>query len=118
MDRQELTKLREQILGDIAPMILDSVELGADRFSLLLRLIQSGGADAAIYKKAYESAKAIEDKGEQLNALLALLDEIDFDVQKEEVNLPQDEQRAPVSMQPQPEADENISPQPVENTQY
>ncbi len=116
MDRQELTKLREQILSDIAPMILDSVESGADRFSLLIRLIQSGGADEAIYKKAYESAKAIEDKGEQLNALIALLDEIDFDVQKEDVDAPQNEQQA--REDEQDVGDNTTMSQPAENTQY
>ncbi len=116
MDRQELTKLREQILSDIAPMILDSVESGADKFSLLIRLIQSGGADEAIYKKAYESAKAIEDKGEQLNALIALLDEIDFDVQKEDVGTLQNEHQA--RSDEQGVSGDHTDLQPVENSQY
>lgn len=54
-----------------------------DRFGILLRIIQAGGASSEIYTQAYESARRIQDKDEQLNSLLALLDEIDFDVNVE-----------------------------------
>jgi hypothetical protein len=84
MNKQELLSLRGRILGDITPLVLESAEAGADRFALLLRLIQAGNATGDIYKKAYESAKMIEDKDDQLDALLSLVDEIDFDVNRQE----------------------------------
>ena len=84
MDKQALLSLRQQILGDIMPLVLESAEVGADRFALLLRLIQAGNATGEIYKRAYESAKAIEDKDEQLDALLSLIDEIDFDTSRQD----------------------------------
>lgn len=79
MRNEELIKLRGQILNDIVPLVIDNADDGPDRFGLLLRIIQAGDAKAEVYKHAYASAKKIEDKSEQLNALLSLVDEIDFD---------------------------------------
>lgn len=79
MNKQDLTSLRESILKDIVPLVLESSDSGADRFSLLLRIIQAGNATGDLYRQAYESAKKIESTEERLEALLALLDEVDFD---------------------------------------
>lgn len=81
MKKEELVALREQILSDIVPLVLDSADDGADRFALLLRIIQAGNANGDVYKRAYASAKAIEDSNDRLSALLSLIDEIDFDTQ-------------------------------------
>lgn len=80
MDKEQLQALRGKILEDIVPLALDSATNEADRFALLLRLIQAGNASSEIYTKAYESAKAIPDRDEQLNSLMSLLDEIDLSV--------------------------------------
>lgn len=80
MDKEQLQALRGKILEDIVPLALDSTTNEADRFALLLRLIQAGNASSEIYTKAYESAKAIPDRDEQLNSLMSLLDEIDLSV--------------------------------------
>ncbi len=79
MNKEELVKLREQILSDIVPLVVDNADSGPDRFSLLLRLIQAGGAPESVYKRAYESAKQIDNTDDRLSALLSLVDEIDFD---------------------------------------
>jgi hypothetical protein len=84
MSNSELIALREQILGDVVPLVLESADSGSDRFTLLLRIIQAGNANGDIYKRAYESAKKIEDADGRLEALLALLDEIDFDAARQE----------------------------------
>lgn len=84
MDKQDLKSLRESILKDIVPLVLESSDSGADRFSLLLRIIQAGSAISDIYKQAYESAKKIENAEDRLEALLALLDEVDFDANQSE----------------------------------
>lgn len=78
MNQEQLRLLRERVLSDVIPLVLDSQEDGSNRFGLLLRIIQAGNASSDIYDKAYEAAKSIEDKDEQLNSLLSLLDEIDF----------------------------------------
>ena len=81
MANQELKSLREQILAEIVPLVIDN-ESGVDQFSLLLRIIQAGGASSEIYNRAHESAKRIEDKSERLEALLSLIDEIDIDARQ------------------------------------
>ena len=79
MDKEQLKSLRGQILNDIKPLAMNSND-ATDRFGILLRIIQAGGATNDVYNQAYEAARQIEDKDEQLNSLLALLDEVDFDV--------------------------------------
>lgn len=82
MNKTELMNLREQILGDIVPLVLDSTDDGLDRFSLLLRIIQAGNASGEVYRRAYESAKKIEATDDRLEALMSLLDEVDFDTNR------------------------------------
>ena len=79
MNKQDLASLRDSILKDIVPLVLESSDSGPDRFALLLRIIQAGNATGDLYRQAYESAKKIENTGDRLEALLALLDEVDFD---------------------------------------
>lgn len=83
MKIDELRSLREQILADVTPLVAENTAGGPDGFALLLRLIQSGNAADEIYRKAYDSAKSIEDKGERLDALMSLLDEVDVDIDQQ-----------------------------------
>jgi len=107
MDNDQLVALREKILQDIVPLVLDNAQNGADRFDLLLRIIQAGNASGELYSRAYESAKSIEGGDDRLEALLSLLDEIDLDVnqnaQTPEAN--QDQEVAP----PQESTGENFN---------
>lgn len=80
---EELLTLREQILADIVPLVLEGGASGQEQFGLLLRIIQSGNANVDIYNKAYESAKSIDDRGERLNALMDLLSEVEFSTQEQ-----------------------------------
>lgn len=84
MKEEDLTKLRSNILEDIVPLVVSDSEDPSERFSLLLRLIQSGGADEDIYQNAYVCAKSIHDSRDRLRALMALLDEVDFDLHRQE----------------------------------
>lgn len=83
MDRTDLASLRNRILNDVVPLVLNG-EPSAEQFEVILRIIQSGNATGDIYKKAYASAQKIEDRNGRLDALLALMDEIDFDLQASE----------------------------------
>ncbi len=83
MNIDELQALREEILADVTPLVVDDSPNGPDKFALLLRLIQSGRASGDVYKKAYASAKEIQDTGERLDALMSLLDEIDVDIDQQ-----------------------------------
>lgn len=97
MSKEQLLSLREQIMNDITPLALDGGG-GAASFGILLRVIQAGNATGDVYAKAYESAKQIQDKDQRLNALLSLLDEIDFDttrsVTREDESAPDNQQLA------------------------
>ena len=81
---EQLEELRQKILESVVPLIIDSADTGSDKFSLILRLIQSGNADQTMFDRAYKSASTIEDSGERLNALMALLDEVEIDLTRSE----------------------------------
>jgi len=102
MSKEQLLSLREQIMNDITPLALEGSG-GAASFGILLRVIQAGNATADVYSRAYESAKAIQDKDQRLDALLSLLDEIDFDTTR---SITQGE--VPATQQP---TAENMPPQ-------
>jgi len=80
MDKSQLESLRDQILGDVTPLVINNTQDASEKFNILLRIIRSGRASNETYSSAYESAKNIEDGGDKLGALLALLDEIDVDI--------------------------------------
>jgi len=84
MNKDELLALREQLLADITPLVIENSGDGIDRFGLLLRVIQTGKAPQDVYTRAYESAKVIQEGPEKLNALLALLDEVEVDLSTDE----------------------------------
>lgn len=104
MNAQELKSLREAILSDIVPLVLESSGDGSDRFSLLLRIIQAGNASADIYKQAYESAKKIEGVEDRLEALLSLLDEVDFDAGQSEIDQVDNDNNAATVSEVSPQA--------------
>lgn len=79
MNQEQLESLKNQILSDVTPLVLADTD-NTSRFDLLLRIIKSGGGTGDIYNRAYESAKQIQDRDEQLDSLLALLDEVEFDI--------------------------------------
>ena len=76
----ELTKLREELLGTIVPL-LDSGSLEpGERFDLYSRLAQSKGS-LEYYQKAYHAAQEMSDGGDKLQAYLALLGDVDYEIQ-------------------------------------
>lgn len=81
MTQEELLGLRKKILGEVMPLTMESIGNPSDRFSLLIRIIQSGEADGGLYGRAYDAARSIEDNELKINALMMLLDEVDFEIQ-------------------------------------
>lgn len=88
MNKNGLIELRTRLLAEITPLVVENAGDGADRFSLLMRVIQSGQATSEIYDRAYESAHSIEQSPERLEALLALLDEVEVDLSRSEETKP------------------------------
>ena len=100
MNKDELLALREQLLAEITPLVIENSGEGTDRFGLLLRVIQSGKASHDVYDRAYESAKSIAEGPEKLTALLALLDEVEVDLSTDD----EPESEPPVTEAPQTES--------------
>jgi|GEM_PF-706931 hypothetical protein len=105
MNSEQLESLRKQILQDVVPLIIGNTENGADKFTLILRLIQSGQADASLYQRAYDSASGIEDTNERTEALMQLLDEVELQLASDLDELPSDgePQQQAVESQEHPE---------------
>ncbi len=80
MNASDLIALRDKILQDVMPLVLDNAGDSSDKFSLLLRIIQGGNASVDLYNKAYETAKAISAPEDKLTAMMSILDEIDVDL--------------------------------------
>lgn len=77
---QELTKLREDLLGGIVPLVdSGSLEPG-ERFDLYTRLAQSRGR-FEYYQKAYHAAQEMIDSGDKLRSYLSLLGDVDYEIQ-------------------------------------
>jgi hypothetical protein len=77
MNTDELQQLRDQVMNDVVPLVIETGS-GQDRFDVLLRIIQSGNTSLDVYTRAYESAQKIESADDRLAAMLALVDEIDL----------------------------------------
>lgn len=77
MDNNQSNELRDKILNDIKPLIVNDIEDNLDKFDALAKIIQLGGASYDLYKNAYETAAKIEDNNEKKEALMMLLDLID-----------------------------------------
>ena len=84
MSQNELLSLRKRIVDDVIPLAIDGADNPPDRFEVLLRIIQSGNASMAVYERAYEVAKSIEDSDDKLTALMSLVEEIDTDLRQDD----------------------------------
>lgn len=82
MNKDQMIALRQKISNDVKPLVLEGLKGDPDGFDVIMRLIRSGDANEDLFNRAYESAKAIEDNEIKLNALMDLLDELDFEINK------------------------------------
>jgi hypothetical protein len=74
---QELTDIKQHALTELLPLI-DKLDLSpADRFKTLLMMIQASD-DPHLIKAAYESAHKIEDEKVRAQALLDIVNEINY----------------------------------------
>jgi hypothetical protein len=79
MKKDELLKVRSEIIKNTLPVVLGDMDDKYAQFEILLRVIQSGSAsDADIFKKAYDIAQSLEDQNTRLDSLMRLLDEVDI----------------------------------------
>ena len=82
MDQDQLLNLRAKIVDSALDLILKGTGEPSERFTFLLSIIRTGRSDKALLTKAYELASSIEDEDTRLSALLDLLDEVQFDIDR------------------------------------
>lgn len=73
----DLLEIKKDALSHLSPLV-DKLDLTPeDRYKTLMMMIQSSD-DQSLVKKAYEAAEAIEDETVRAQALLAIINEIDY----------------------------------------
>jgi hypothetical protein len=77
MNENQANELRDKILNDIKPLVVNEIEDTTDRFNAIVKIIRFGNADYNLYRKAYEAASKIDDDAEKKDSLMILLDLID-----------------------------------------
>lgn len=78
MNKDELLKLREQIINNTRQLALDNEDADpAARLEVLMGLIRSGDTSSEVMHRAYEVAAKLPEDSSKLDAFLDLVYEID-----------------------------------------
>jgi len=81
----KLKEIRQQIVNTSLPLLLNND--GEDKqakFEIILQVIRAGTiTDESIYQRAYDLANSLEDETTRLDALMRLLDEVDYELSDE-----------------------------------
>lgn len=78
MNKDELLKLREQIINNTRQLALDNEDADpVARLEVLMGLIRSGDTSAEVMHRAYEVAAKLSEDSSKLDAFLDLVYEID-----------------------------------------
>lgn len=74
---QELVDIRKRALGELSPLV-EKLDLPPDeKFRTVMMIIQTSD-DESLVKKAYEAAKGIEDEKARAQALLDIVNEVNY----------------------------------------
>jgi hypothetical protein len=76
-DKQQLVELKTQIINELTPLMERTSVDPEQKFAILMLASRSNGDDTSL-KVAYEAAKDIRDDNTKLEALMELLEEVDF----------------------------------------
>jgi len=74
---EELLQLKQQALNDLRPLVGHLEQTPGEKFRTLMMMIQASDNDTFI-KDAYEAAQAIPDEKEKAQALLDVVNEINY----------------------------------------
>jgi hypothetical protein len=80
---QDLIDIKQKALTELMPMIDKLDQAPEDRFRTIMMIIQSSD-DQTLVKKAYDAAEAIEDEKVRGQALLDIVNEINYFTQRPE----------------------------------
>lgn len=78
-DQKELVDLRGQIINELTPLMENAAIDPQQKFEILLLASRGGNKDSL--RSAHEAALKIEDENSRLDALMDLLEEVDFQLQ-------------------------------------
>lgn len=88
MDKGKLIELREKIVSESLPSVMEQLGDKESRFNMILKVIQAGTANnPELLNEAFGLANSIEDKDVKVDALMRLLDEVNFQIDAKEHGL-------------------------------
>lgn len=73
----DLLNLKHEALSELSPLVSHIDQTPSEKFRTLMMMIQ-GADDKSLIKPAYEAAKSIEDEKERAQALLDIVNEINY----------------------------------------
>jgi hypothetical protein len=73
----DLINIKHDALSELSPLVSHIDQTPTEKFRTLMMMIQ-GADDKSLIKPAYEAAKAIEDEKERAQALLDIVNEINY----------------------------------------
>ncbi|MCL2870004.1 hypothetical protein FWF48_04380 [Candidatus Saccharibacteria bacterium] len=83
MDKDKLLTLREKILSKSLPLVMGDNDNKQAQFETILRIIQAETINNEdIYEKAFDVADSIDDESAKMDAMMRLLDEIDYQLSR------------------------------------
>jgi len=81
----DLLDIKQKALQDLTPLVKHLEQSPADKFKTTMMMIQASD-DKTLLPEAYEAANSIEDSKEKAQALLDVVNEINYFTQKENSN--------------------------------
>lgn len=100
MDRNELLKLRAEIVSRTRSLALEGDMSPAEKLDVIMGLISSGDSSLGLLRKAYEFSEQLTDDSSRLDVMLDLIFAID-----EELSAKEDVPASSIpEAQPEPEA--------------
>jgi len=82
-NQQQLFDLRGQIINELTPLMESVTVEPQQKFAILLLASRNNGSSDS-FRAAYEAANKIEDNNTKLDALVELLEEIEFQLRPRE----------------------------------
>jgi hypothetical protein len=105
-DKQKgLLDLRDEVINELTPLIEEAVVDPQQKFTILLAAAGNKGSTETL-ESAHKAALQIEDQRAKVDALLELLDEVDFQLQPKTSNQPEPEPTTEESNEPELQTDQ------------
>lgn len=84
MNREELLRLRAEIIASARQLAIDGVGEPSDKLEVLMSLIRSGDTSQELLSRAYQTAQQLSQDSDKLSAFLDIVYEIDAELASNE----------------------------------